>query len=169
MAETGNGTVHRAAPRSRRASWLRTLLAWVVLPAILILLGASSSDVLILLALFLVLSAIGCLLGPISVAWGIYIAFTQVLLGLSDDQKYFLCCTSKNQVEAALLSIVPVITFPPGVLCCLLLARRSIWKSAGFWQVLMIFAVANALSWGTFFYFEWQGSIVACSSMRCNF
>jgi len=118
---------------------------------------------------FLVISVVGFLLAPVSVVWSGYIAVTEVILGLSEDHKYFLCCSSKNRFEAEFGSFVPVLMFPAGMTSCLLLARFLFWKSLTLQQMILVVAVSTVIAQGLLWYYEWQEVIVKCSAVQCNF
>jgi hypothetical protein len=118
---------------------------------------------------FLVVAVVGFLLGPVSVVWSGYIAVTEVILGLSEDHKYFLCCSSKNRAEAEFFSWLPVLMFPAGMTSCLLLARSMFWKSLTRRQMILVVAVSTVIAQGLLWYYEWQEVIVNCSAVQCNF
>ncbi|AHG47868.1 hypothetical protein RLEG12_14910 [Rhizobium leguminosarum bv. trifolii CB782] len=137
---------------------LKTLAFMVGLDAFLFLFGA-----------FLVVAVVGFFLGPVSVVWSGYIALTEVILGLSEDHKYFLCCSSKDRFEAEFGSFVPVLMFPAGMTNCLLLARSTFWKSLTPRQMILVVAVSTVIAQGLLWYYEWQEVIVNCSAVQCNF
>ncbi|WHO72560.1 hypothetical protein [Rhizobium sp. BT03] len=159
--------------RQKRAWTLATLLCVLASPVFLILktlafmMGLNAF--LFLFGAFLVVAVVGFLLGPVSVVWSGYIALTEVILGLSEDHKYFLCCSSKNRFEAELVSWVPVLMFPAGMTNCLLLARLMFWKSLTLRQMILVVAVSTVIAQGLLWYYEWQEVIVKCSAVQCNF
>jgi len=124
---------------------------------------------LFLFGAFVVVAVVGFLLGPVSVVWSGYIALTEVILGLSEDHKYFLCCSSKDRFESELVSWVPVLMFPAGMTSCLLLARSLFWKSLTLRQMILVVAVSTVIAQGLLWYYEWQEVIVKCSAVQCNF
>ncbi|MBB4288841.1 hypothetical protein GGE16_000857 [Rhizobium leguminosarum] len=137
---------------------LKTLAFMLGLKLFLFLFGA-----------FLVVAVVGFLLGPVSVVWSGYIAVTEVIFGLSEDHKYFLCCSSKDRFEAEVVSWVPVLMFPAGITSCLLLARSMFWKSLTLRQMILVVAVSTVIAQGLLWYYEWQEVIVNCSAVQCNF
>lgn len=137
---------------------LKTLAFMIGLKPFLFIFGA-----------FLIVAVVGFLLGPVSVVWSGYIAVTEVILGLSEDHKYFLCCSSKNRLEAEFISFVPVLLFPAGMTSCLLLARLMFWKSLTVRQMILVVAVSTVIAQGLLWYYEWQEVIVKCSTVQCNF
>ncbi|MGR9245009.1 hypothetical protein [Rhizobium leguminosarum] len=137
------------AQRQKRGWASATLLCILASPVFLVLktlafmLGLKLF--LFLLGAFLVVAVVGFLLGPVSVVWSGYIAVTEVILGLSEDHKYFLCCSSKDRFEAEVVSWVPVLMFPAGMTSCLLLARSMFWKSLTPRQMILVVAVSTGL------------------------
>lgn len=159
---------------TQRQKWAwATLLCVLASPVLLILKTLAfmiGLDVfLFFFGAFLVVAVVGFLLGPVSVVWSGYIALTEVILGLSEDHKYFLCCSSKNRFESELGSWVPVLMFPAGMTSCLLLARLMFWKSLTLRQMISVVAVSTVIAQGLLWYYEWQEVIVKCSAVQCNF
>ena len=159
--------------RQNRAWALATLLCVLASPIFLVLktlafmIGLNAF--LFLFGAFLVVAVAGFLLGPVSVVWSGYIAVTEVILGLSEDHKYFLCCSSKNRAEAELISWVPVLMFPAGMTSCLLLARLVFWKSLTLRQMILVVGVSTVIAQSLLWYYEWQEVVVKCSAVQCNF
>ncbi|MGR9174725.1 hypothetical protein ACU8OR_03985 [Rhizobium leguminosarum] len=92
--------------RQKRGWASATLLCVLASPVFLVLktlafmLGLK--PFLFLFGAFLVVAVVGYFLGPVSVVWSGYIAVTEVILGLSEDHKYFLCCSSKTDLKQKL-------------------------------------------------------------------
>ncbi|MBB3592635.1 hypothetical protein FHX08_002979 [Rhizobium sp. BK529] len=158
---------------TQRQKWAwATLLCVLVSPVFLILktlVFMLGLDAFLFFGAFIVVAIVGFLLGPVSVVWSGYIALTDVILGLSEDHKYFLCCSSKNRFESELVSWVPVLMFPAGMTSCLLLARLMFWKSLTLRQMILVVAVSTVIAQGLLWYYEWQEVIVNCSTVQCNF
>ncbi|WP_271894227.1 hypothetical protein [Candidatus Phyllobacterium onerii] len=123
---------------------------------------------LFLFAAFLVVAIVGFLLGPVSVAWSFYIALTEVILGLSEDHRYLLCCSDKNRAEAEFGSYVPFLMFPAGIASCLLLVRLIIWNSLTVRQMLLTVAISIGVAQAVLWIYQWQEVIVRCSSVWCH-
>ncbi|AJC80172.1 hypothetical protein IE4803_CH02988 [Rhizobium etli bv. phaseoli str. IE4803] len=161
---------------AQRQKWAWALAALVcilaspvflVMKTLAFMLGLESS--LLLFGAFLVVAVVGFLLGPVSVVWSGYIAVTEVIFGLSEDHKYFLCCSSKDRFEAEFASLLPVLMFPAGMTSCLLLARFRFSKSFTLRQMILVVAVSTVIAHGLLGYYEWQEVIVKCSAIQCNF
>lgn len=161
--------------RTRRQTWAwasAALLCVLASPIFLVLKTFGfmiGLEPILFFGAFLVVAVAGFLLGPVSVAWSGYIALTEVILGLSEDHKYFLCCSSKDRFEAAVVSLLPVLMFPAGMTSCLLLAQSMFWKSLTLRQMILVVAVSTVIAHGLLWYYEWQEVIVKCSAVQCNF
>lgn len=162
-----------ALPTQRQKLAWAALLGVLASPILLVLktfaFMSEPYEFLFFFGAFLVVAVAGFLLGPVSVVWSGYIAVTEVILGLSEDHKYFLCCSSKNGAEAELFSWLPVLMFPAGMTSCLLLARFIFWKSITLRQTILVIAVSTVIAHGLLWYYEWQEVIVNCSAVQCNF
>lgn len=160
-------------PTPRQKWGWATLLCVLASPVFLILKTLAfmmgPNAFLFLFGAFILVAVVGYFLGPVSVVWSGYIALTEVILGLSEDHQYFLCCSSKDRFEAELASWVPVLMFPAGMTNCLLLARSVFWKSLTPRQMLVVVAVSTVIAQGLLWYYERQEVIVNCSAVQCNF
>ncbi len=157
---------------TQRQKWASAALLCVLAsPAFLVLKILAFMNGLILFLFlfgaFFVVAVVGFLLGPVSVVWSAYIALTEVILGLSEDHKHFLCCLSKDRFEAEIGSWVPVLMFPAGMTSCLLLARFMFWKSLTRRQMILVVAVSTVIAQALLWYYEWQEVIVECSAVQC--
>ncbi|WP_049730856.1 hypothetical protein [Rhizobium ecuadorense] len=158
--------------REKRAWALAALLCVLASPVFLVLKTLAfmiGLEPFLFFGAFLVVAVVGFLLGPVSVVWSGYIAATEVILGLSEDHQYFLCCSSKNRAEAEFASFLPVLMFPAGMTSCLLLARLMFWKSLTLRQMILVVAVSTVIAQGLLWYYEWHEVIVKCSAVQCNF
>jgi len=118
--------------------------------------------------LSLVLSTLAFVTGPLTLAGCLYLVGSLTVVGLSDDHRYFLCCSSKNRAEAGLLALAPVFAAPAAVLSTYLLTiklrGRTAVLSHAFGLTLLV-AVAGQISlWA----FDRMERNVQCSAVRCN-
>ncbi len=170
--------ISHPGPSPSFAPWLAVALLCVgAAPLLLLLANLGSEDTgaplfaaFTLLITSLIASLAGFVSGPIAVAWCSYLAIGILIVGLSPEHQYALCCTSKNRFESGLAALFPVFMFPGAVTSTYLVTTRPLLKRRPQPAVAALLVIVSALvSFGALSYFETLERNVACSAVKCNF
>ncbi len=124
------------------------------------------------LALFallsLVLSILAFVTGPLTLAGCLYLVGSLTVVGLSDDHRYFLCCTSKDRVEAGLFALGPVFAAPAAMLSTYLLTAKFRGRTASLSHAFVLMLLVAVVGQVTLWAFDRKERNVQCSDVRCN-
>lgn len=161
-----------AYKESWRWLYFYSIIASPVVMAVMMLFEASgsanfNSTTGFLFCFFLALSVFAFLFGPIILPWVTYVAVENILLGLSDDHMYFLCCTTKNRAEQGLLEVGMVVAFPPALMCCIALVRIVFRRNISITAAALLVAAGIAGSHLALKYFHHLENTVNCSELQC--
>ena len=125
---------------------------------------------LFLAAASLAATLVGFVTGPITLIWCVYLVGTIVISGLSGDQQYSWCCTSKNGFEAGLVSLVPALMFPGSAISTYVFWSLLVSKRRVRTRTAALVALASTLAaFGALMYLDHLEKSVPCSAVRCNF